>query len=121
MSSSVEIESLKDENGKNKYTVLCTFCSSKMLNPGSSTYVNIEVAVKLHRMQRKGEGEAEEEEEISDYWMVDDMFTFENIGFSNTVENLKYLICADCEIGPVGWHNLTDQKSYIALSRVKHD
>lgn len=64
---------------------------------------------------------ADAEEELRDYWVVDDMFTFENVGFSNTVGTIKYLTCADCEIGPVGWHDLNDKKAYyISLTRVQH-
>ena len=52
------------------------------------------------------------------------MTDFENVGFCNTVEGIKYLICADCEIGPLGYH---DTKSvaegnplfHIAVSRVR--
>lgn len=61
-----------------------------------------------------------EAEPLGHYWKVDDMFTFENIGFSHTVENCKYLICADCEMGPVGYHDVTTKCCYIALKRVKH-
>ena len=49
-----------------------------------------------------------------------DMFDFENIGFSHTVGDTKYLVCADCEQGPVGWHDNNTRKSYVALARVKH-
>ncbi|XP_015600264.1 guanine nucleotide exchange factor MSS4 homolog [Cephus cinctus] len=109
---------LKNDAGKNKDKVFCTFCPSKVLNQGSATFVNIQFS--LPYMQRKGDGQADERESISDYWLVEDMYTFENIGVSNTVENVKYLACADCERGPIGWHDLKTKKSYIALSRVKH-
>ena len=34
------------------------------------------------------------------------MFDFDNVGFSRTVEDgVKYLVCADCEMGPIGYHN----------------
>lgn len=60
-------------------------------------------------------------ETLQDFWMVDDMFTFENVGFSNTVNSIKYLICADCEIGPVGYHDVSNKKEfYIAHERVKY-
>lgn len=59
-------------------------------------------------------------ETIKHYWKADDMFTFENIGFSNTVHDTKYLICADCEMGPVGYFDITTKKCYVALKRVKH-
>jgi len=56
------------------------------------------------------------------FWLVDDMFHFENIGFSKTVDStVKYLICADCEIGPIGWHDIRNQTEfYVAAERVKY-
>lgn len=49
------------------------------------------------------------------------MFDFENVGFSMTVESIKYLACADCERGPIGWHDITDKtRFYIAVERVEH-
>lgn len=59
-------------------------------------------------------------QKLTRFWVVADMFTFENIAFSHTVANTKYLICADCEIGPVGYHDLATKRCYIALQRVKH-
>lgn len=58
---------------------------------------------------------------LTTHWFVDDMFTFENVGFTKDVGRIKYLICADCEIGPIGWHCLDDKKGfYIAVERVDH-
>ena len=58
---------------------------------------------------------------LTAHWFVDDMYTFENVGFTKDVGNIKYLICADCEIGPIGWHCLDDKKSfYVAVERVNH-
>ena len=51
---------------------------------------------------------------------VKDAFTFENIGFTKTVDNTKYLTCADCELGPVGWQNVPGDLCYIAPKRVRH-
>ena len=72
----------------------------------------------MNQKNAKTSGEIETET-LSDYWMVEDMFTFENIGFSNTVGSTKYLICAECEIGPIGYHDIITKKSYIAVKRVK--
>ncbi|GAA99831.1 uncharacterized protein L969DRAFT_14525 [Mixia osmundae IAM 14324] len=38
-------------------------------------------------------------------WLVPSALTFENIGFSKTApgSTTKYLICADCDLGPLGW------------------
>jgi predicted alpha/beta-fold hydrolase len=51
----------------------------------------------IHQKNTKALNEIEFEK-FQDFWIVDDMFTFENIGFSNTVEQTKFLICADCEM-----------------------
>lgn len=61
-----------------------------------------------------------ETEELVDFWFVNDMFIFENVGFSNTVDKRKYLICADCEMGPLGYHDIATKKCYLALQRVHH-
>lgn len=71
-------------------------------------------------VKAKQQGDEISVDKICDYWRVDNIFTFENIGFSNTVDNVKYLTCADCEIGPIGWHNISNEKSYVALARVLH-
>lgn len=106
-------------DGKNKVKVFCMYCPSKMLNAGSATFVTIKFA--LPYVHHKGEGVDDQQETITEYWLVEDMYTFENIGVSHTVGNVKYLACADCEKGPVGWHDLATKKSYIALTRVKHE
>jgi len=60
-------------------------------------------------------------ETLTDFWLVDNMYTFENVGFSNTIGTIKYLICADCEIGPIGWHDIQDKAAFfVALERVEH-
>ncbi len=61
-------------------------------------------------------------ETLTHFWLVEDMFHFENVGFSKTVdESVKYLICADCEIGPIGWHSLDNRSEYfVAAERVKY-
>jgi len=59
-------------------------------------------------------------EPLKDFWLVKDMMSFENIGFSNTVDGRKFLVCADCERGPVGYHDLSTRHCYLALKRVVH-
>jgi guanine nucleotide exchange factor len=71
-------------------------------------------------MKKKGQDDGQDTELVKHFWMVPDMFQFENVGFSNTVGNVKFLTCADCEIGPIGWHDLESKSSYVALTRVKY-
>ena len=67
-------------------------------------------------------GEEPQGDTLEDIWLVQDMFHFENIGFSKKVNGTEqYLICADCEIGPIGWHDMQNKKEYfIAAKRVRY-
>ena len=31
--------------------------------------------------------------------------------------NVQYLACADCEVGPMGYHNVNTKHTYIAIAR----
>ncbi|NXF34256.1 MSS4 factor, partial [Nyctibius bracteatus] len=84
--------------GRNLKAVLCQRCGSRVLLPGAATFARRE------------------------HWLVRDMFSFENVGFTRDVGNVKFLVCADCEAGPIGWHCLDDKDSfYVALDRVAHE
>lgn len=113
-----DIESLI-ENGKNKKTAFCVQCPSKILNSGIGQYNQIKFPLPYIR-KRSEKSDDSEEEELSDYWVINDMYQFENIGYSNTVNGKKYLTCADCEIGPLGWFDQETKVSYLAVSRVKY-
>ena len=49
------------------------------------------------------------------FYRVEDMFDFDNVGFTNTVGTTKYLSCADCDVGPIGYHDLTTKMRYQTL------
>ena len=57
-------------------------------------------------------------EEVTSFCQVDDIYTFENMGFSHTVDNKKYLACPECELGPLGFHDLLTKKSFLSMDRV---
>lgn len=61
-----------------------------------------------------------ENEVIKEFYHVENMYTFENIGFTHTVANTKYLSCAECDAGPVGYHDIDTKHSYVAISRIVH-
>lgn len=103
-------------DGKNKNVIKCKFCSSKILSSNTVSYISQEF--KLPLIKQKTDCLTTETEELKDYWEVDDMYTFENIGFTHTVDQIKYLSCADCEMGPIGYFDITLKKSYVALARV---
>ncbi|XP_013393132.1 guanine nucleotide exchange factor MSS4 [Lingula anatina] len=107
------------KDGKNSLTLQCERCGCVVLRPGSAKFVQKELF--LPHMKKKAEGTDPNGETLSDCWLVDDMYTFDNVGFTKNVGTSKYLICADCEIGPIGWHDVNIKNEfYVALDRVKH-
>ena len=61
-------------------------------------------------------------ETLTSFWLVEDMFHFENVGFSKVVNEVEqYLVCADCEVGPIGWTNTSNKKKlFVAAERVMY-
>ncbi|KAK9892264.1 hypothetical protein WA026_019065 [Henosepilachna vigintioctopunctata] len=106
-------------DGRNTRAVKCSYCQSAILSPAAGTFMRNEFHLPLMKQIKTSELNPEKEL-ISSFWLVPDMYTFQNVGFSNTVGTTKFLVCADCEAGPIGYHDLQNGKSYIALSRVRH-
>lgn len=111
------------KDGKNSTTVLCQRCPSVILKPHIAVHAQKQMSLPSMRLKsEQGSAAAAEGETLQDFWLVDNMFAFENVGFSNTVGTTKYLICADCEIGPIGWHDTNNKTEFfIALDRVRHE
>eukprot|EP01135_Chromosphaera_perkinsii_P006291 Nk52_evm20s485 gene=Nk52_evmTU20s485 len=127
---------LGNAEGKNTKWVLCERCGSKVIRPNAAKLVknqfSLPMMVQKKNGQDNGKGSEEdnnnnndnnqlEQELFEDFYLLADMFDFENVGFSNTVANTKYLTCADCEIGPIGYMDI-EQKNmiYVAVNRVAH-
>ena len=108
---------LIDESKKNKRKIRCKYCNSLILLESIGVY--IESVTQIPMIESKTG--CDNCEELKDFWLIDDMMKFENIGFTNDVKDRKYLICADCEIGPLGFQNIEDKnKLFLAINRVKH-
>ncbi|KAJ3369724.1 hypothetical protein GGF31_005029 [Allomyces arbusculus] len=58
------------------------------------------------------------------YYAVPSMMHFENVGFSKTVGNgVKYLCCADCDLGPLGFMRTAPGHSptcYLKVARLRY-
>lgn len=61
-------------------------------------------------------------QKVEYFWTCKDMMVFENIGFTKQESGFKYLICADCDLGPLGYHDPSqEEKTFnIDVERVKH-
>ncbi|TKS71496.1 guanine nucleotide exchange factor MSS4 [Larimichthys crocea] len=120
---STDRSDLVSEDGKNSKSVVCQRCGSKVLCPGMAVLVEKELFLPSMR-KKSGPSTTEgsvDGDTLTTHWFVQDMFDFDNVGFTKDVGKIKYLICADCEIGPIGWHCLDDLTSYyVAVERVNH-
>ncbi|NXH56177.1 MSS4 factor, partial [Rhabdornis inornatus] len=108
--------------GRNLRAVLCQRCGSRVLLPGTATFARRELLLPAMRKKAAAAAAGGGGDVLREHWLVRDMFSFENVGFTRDVGNVKFLVCADCEAGPIGWHCLDDKDSfYVALERVAHE
>jgi len=96
--------------GRNPANAVCLHCPCKILLAGDASLAEFEETLPTEG----GSGT----HTVNRWWQVDDMYTFYNIGFSKTVGTKKYLVCADCERGPLGYHNTDTKKSYLATELI---
>ena len=117
----LDTSELIDSDNKNAKSLTCLRCPSKILPKQTGVFIN-DIEKDLHVMHKKQEDAGVKKERFKQFYVVNDMFDFDNVGFTKSVDNdsIKYLICADCEIGPLGWHCISTKKNYVALARVKH-
>lgn len=118
-------ELIDSDTKKNKNKIKCLRCDSYILQPMTGVYSKQEPSISIPLVKQKKELannlDKMEKESIENFWLVQEMMTFENIGFTNTVDNKKYLICADCEIGPIGLQSLQKPNEFLlCIDRVKH-
>lgn len=98
----------------------CRICNSKILRRQHATdrivVTKQSLPIDAHDVMFNGD------ELEAEFWVVHDMFDFENIGFLKTVNDVKLLTCADCEREPLGVHVVSaEPKRYlIRTSRLKY-
>lgn len=109
------------DSGKNAKKVFCSRCDSVILLSGVGEF-SADRSFDVPLMyQKRSEAPVIETEKLSSWWLVRDMFHFENIGFTNPHEGMKFLACADCEIGPVGLVDPNDPKLFLlSTERVEY-
>ncbi|CAB3406691.1 unnamed protein product [Caenorhabditis bovis] len=69
-------------------------------------------------LARQQKGVETQKESVTGFWEVRDMFSFENVGFTHSVDGVKYLTCADCDYGPIGYVDSDTKMNYVTPSRL---
>jgi len=103
--------------------LICPVCKSKILIPGKGHLVEKEIYLHFDKKRKDLPNQNDVGETLNLFWSVNDMFDFENIGFTNTVNGkYKYLTCADCELPILGiqFQDSDDKLNYVALERVNY-
>lgn len=122
-------DQINADTKKNNKKMRCLRCNSLVLEMNVGVYTEHETPIDIPSMKKKQDlvlnsksNDAIIQSESSyRFWLLTDMLQFENIGFTNTVDKKKYLICADCEIGPLGYQNLDKANEFlVCVERVKY-
>ncbi|KIH67150.1 LSM domain protein [Ancylostoma duodenale] len=100
------------EGSSNEQRLVCGICGSVVLLAGAGRWSDREELLPLCRQQKDV---ATQKETVSGFWTVRNMYDFENVGFTNSVDGMKYLTCADCEYGPIGFLDTETKIHYIRL------
>ncbi|KAI9295635.1 Mss4-like protein [Neoconidiobolus thromboides FSU 785] len=101
------------ENNKNGNKLRCIepSCNSLILRKNKAELVdNVELP------------EDYPEKSSTECWKIADVFDFDNISYSKLYKDkLKFLACADCEKGPLGYQIVGEKHSYLFTNKVKYD
>ncbi|KIK95209.1 hypothetical protein PAXRUDRAFT_827235 [Paxillus rubicundulus Ve08.2h10] len=118
----------------NKYDLLCPRgCRSVILKSGVGKWIErsgVEMNTPGHPLN-PALAPLPVPPETTQWWLVTPSpMAFENIGFSRPVASagdssalpklLTFLICADCDVGPLGWSEEGGKEFWLACSRVKY-
>eukprot|EP00127_Corallochytrium_limacisporum_P001424 Clim_evm46s55 gene=Clim_evmTU46s55 len=106
---------------KNGDLLYCLHCPSRILRPNMASEASQSIALPKMTAKKKADNTySVETDDITEWWQVPGIFDFENVGFAHTVDNKKYLACADCEMGPIGVHLLDSNTILVAKTRVRY-
>ncbi|EFO92863.1 hypothetical protein CRE_10270 [Caenorhabditis remanei] len=101
----------------NENTLICKICQTVVILKNMTTeWLDEERDLPLPR-QKKGI-EYAQTEPVHGYFGVKDIFAFENVGFTRSSEGKRYLVCGECEQGPVGFVDPATEMNYITPNRL---
>lgn len=133
--ASPNVEMLVDEHGRNKDSLYCPrgACKCLLLKAGAAFWVERSVApvcfsfrvFSFEKARLTDQAQlldqtvkptpcppdfpppVDPEQSMIGYWSAQppSALTFENVGFSKSLGSIKFLTCADCDCGPLGWHD----------------
>ncbi|NWW71191.1 MSS4 factor, partial [Climacteris rufus] len=79
---------------RNLRAVLCQRCGSRVLLPGAATFARRELLLPAMRKKAAAAAAGGGGDVLREHWLGRGMFSFENVGFTRDVGNVKFLVCA---------------------------
>ncbi|CAG8544427.1 4784_t:CDS:2 [Acaulospora colombiana] len=83
-----------------------------------------ETSNKNEKKVTEGNNKEGNSSQLQGFWQLTDLMAFENIGFSKTIieTGVKYICCADCNTGPLGYHDTVakEVEYLIAVDKVSY-
>ncbi|RIA94173.1 Mss4-like protein [Glomus cerebriforme] len=133
---SVPFEEFKDpqtqllnDAKQNAFDIYCA-CQSLILRANLGTWVErpkdklkLPEGQVLKKPYPETPSSSDDEAPNQGFWALNDIMAFENIGVSRPIDSgVKYLCCASCDIGPLGYNdtNSTANEFLIAVDRVTY-
>ncbi|GAA5900121.1 uncharacterized protein JCM6883_006094 [Sporobolomyces salmoneus] len=132
LASTITKETLRRElveDGKNRFDLYCprAECRCLLVKRGTAKWVvkgthdnELELPPLPRRIDAPSPSSSSSSSSHLGYWTLSSPLAFENIGFTRSLPSsssssqpstspsaaqIKYLTCADCDFGPLGWHD----------------
>ncbi|KAK9455553.1 Mss4-like protein [Dipodascopsis uninucleata] len=113
-----ELAKKPEVDEKNTFKLYCPYdsCNSLILSPGFGVLKH-RASIPKRIAEEKSSSDkvdnvnmqSQDTRENTDeglFWILSDPFDFDNLGFSkSSADGVKYLACADCDRGPLGYHD----------------
>ncbi|CAJ0564218.1 unnamed protein product, partial [Mesorhabditis spiculigera] len=94
----------KQEPGdKLNQKVHCSYCNSIVLLQNLAFWDPVSFELPMAQQRKDRQEQEVDKETLEGFWAVKNMMDFENVGFTHAVGGYKYLTCAECEYGPIGF------------------
>ncbi|CAD5225571.1 unnamed protein product [Bursaphelenchus xylophilus] len=100
-SSTNTMEKIRNDDGKNSVRIKCRTCECVVLDKNVGTFIG-EYTVDVPLESQKKANPKTEKEPLSQWWSVQDVFHFENVGVTRSHEGIQYLCCSECEFRSIG-------------------
>ncbi|ORX46530.1 Mss4-like protein [Hesseltinella vesiculosa] len=113
------------ETNKNTADIFCPKEGCRCLIIRKNTAVLVERdadKLSLPESVLPAEANVSDDKEDTQFWLLKDMMDFDNVGFSKTVGSVKFLSCADCDLGPLGYHDTacSPKEFLISIRRARY-